>query len=288
MIIDGKAIAEEIQNDLKIKISSIQGRAPCLAVILVGEDPASEIYVRNKTLACERIGIRSQTQKYPATISEAELLLDIERLNQDPVIDGILVQLPLPKHINSFNVTMAIDPEKDVDGFHPINMGKLLIGNESGFIPCTPLGIKTLLEKSKVVVQGKHAVVVGRSTIVGKPMALLLAQKSSAGDATVTIAHSSTHDLKSVCLTADILIASVGKPHIITADMVKEGATVIDVGINRIHDPGTPRGYRIVGDVDYERVKDKCAHITPVPGGVGPMTIAMLLSNTVTSFLKKV
>jgi len=288
MIIDGKAIAEEIQNSLKITLGLQQGRAPCLAVIMVGDDPASTIYVRNKTLACERIGILSQAKRYAETISESELLINIAKLNDDPSIDGILVQLPLPKHINSFTITMAIDPEKDVDGFHPINMGKLLIGDDSGFIPCTPLGIKTMLEKSSVQIEGKHAVVVGRSTIVGKPMALILAQKGATGNATVTIAHSATPDLKAICLTADILIASVGKPHIITADMVKEGATVIDVGINRIRDPGSPRGHRIVGDVDYQQVKDKCTGITPVPGGVGPMTIAMLLSNTVRSFLKRI
>lgn len=287
MIIDGRAIAHEVQNGLKNTLDSISGRPPCLTVILVGEDPASEIYVRNKVAACERIGIRSVARRFPASISEKELLTQIANLNHDPSVDGILVQLPLPKQIDPLTITMALDPNKDVDGFHPVNLGKLLMGDSSGFIPCTPLGIQTLLEKSQVDVQGKHAVVVGRSTIVGKPMALLLAQKGKFGDATVTLAHSSTPDLKAVCLKADILIASVGKPHLITADMVKEGATVIDVGINRIQDAAHPKGSRIVGDVDFTHVKAKCAHITPVPGGVGPMTIAMLLSNTVRSFLKR-
>lgn len=287
MLIDGKKIAGEIELELKAKIAGIKERKPCLAVILVGVHPASVIYINRKTQACEKVGIRSIKLELPENISQENLIREIKKLNEDPTIDGILVQLPLPKHINPTHVTLCISPEKDVDGFHPMNMGKLLIGETDGFIPCTPLGIKVLLERSNIEVAGKNALIVGRSTIVGKPMAALLIQGRPWGNATVTIAHSHTKNLKELATNADILIAAIGQPHFITADMIKEGASVIDVGINKIEDLKTKNGYRIVGDVDFENVKTKCSHITPVPGGVGPMTIAMLLSNTWLSYKRK-
>lgn len=287
MIIDGKTIATNIREELHTFIGSLQGRAPCLAVFLVGNNPASEIYVNSKAKACEAAGIRSIKKLFPENVKEEELLRSIEEFNCDDTIDGILVQLPLPPHIDPYKITLAISPDKDVDGFHPLNVGNLLIGKEGGFIPCTPLGIRVLLEKSKIETRGKHAVVVGRSAIVGKPMAALLMQKGPYGDATVTVAHSLTSNLKKICLEADILIASIGKPHCIRGNMVKEGAVVIDVGVNRIEDSSKAQGFRVVGDVAFDEVKDKCSWITPVPGGVGPMTIAMLLSNTVESYRRR-
>lgn len=285
MIIDGNSIADRIKQECLERVRGFQGRRPCLTVILVGQDPASEIYVNRKTKACELVGIHSVKRHFPVDISEGLLLTEIQRLNDDPAVDGILVQLPLPSHIDSGKVTRAISPGKDVDGFHPLNMGKLLIGETDGFVPCTPLAVRELLHRYKIDVRGKHAVIVGRSTIVGKPMAALLMMRGEGGDATVTVAHSQSKSLKEICLTADILISAIGKPNFITADMVKEGAVVIDVGINRIEAPGTTKGYRIVGDVDFENVKDKSSFITPVPGGVGPMTIAMLLQNTIKSYV---
>lgn len=287
MLIDGKKIAEEIQLELKESIVNSGQRKPCLAVILVGEHPASLIYIARKTQACEKVGIKSIKLQLPENTSEAALMHEIQKLNQDPTVDGILVQLPLPKQINPTHATLAISPEKDVDGFHPMNMGKLLIGESDGFIPCTPLGIKVLLERSNIEVAGKNALIIGRSTIVGKPMAALLMQGKTWGNATVTVAHSHTKNLKELAQNADILIAAIGRPHLITKDMVKEGAAVIDVGINKIDNPKVKSGYRIVGDVDFESVKSKCSHITPVPGGVGPITIAMLLSNTILSYKRK-
>jgi len=287
MIIDGKAIAAEIQREFQQVVSNIQGPKPCLAVILVGNDPASEIYVTRKTKACEMVGINSIKEHLNSDVSEEELLSHIHRLNTDPSVDGILVQLPLPDHIDPMKVTMAISPEKDVDGFHPINLGKLVIDDISGFTPCTPLGIRVMLAKSGIDTRGKHAVVIGRSTIVGKPMANLLMHRGTGGDATVTVANRHSSNIKELCLSADIIIAAVGKANFITADMVKEGSVIIDVGINRVEDPSRSRGYRIVGDVDFKAVKDKCSLITPVPGGVGPMTIAMLLNNTLKSFEKR-
>ncbi|MEC7839551.1 MAG: bifunctional methylenetetrahydrofolate dehydrogenase/methenyltetrahydrofolate cyclohydrolase FolD [Chlamydiota bacterium] len=286
MIIDGKAIAAGIQEEFRQIISSIEGRKPCLAVLLVGSDPASEIYVSRKTKACEMVGINSIKEHLNADISETELLSHIQRLNNDPSVDGILVQLPLPDHINSMKVTMAISPEKDVDGFHPINLGKLVIDDDSGYTPCTPLGIRVLLSKCGIETRGKNIVIVGRSTIVGKPMASLFMGRGDGGDATVTIANRHTSNLKNLCLSADIIVAAVGQANFISEEMVKEGAIVIDVGINRVDDTSRKRGYRIVGDVDFENLEDKCSHITPVPGGVGPMTIAMLLNNTIKSFRK--
>lgn len=286
MIIDGKKIANEIEREIKQKVAKLKGRKPCLAVILVGNHPASIVYTARKSAMCEAVGIKSLKKEFPANTSESELLKEIEKLNNDPEVDGILVQLPLPPHINPEKITYHILPEKDVDGFHPNNMGNLLIGEPKGFYPCTPLGIQVLLERYGIETAGKHAVIVGRSNIVGKPMAAMLIQNKSYGNATVTITHQHTKNLKEITLLADILITAVGKPKLITADMVKEGAVVIDVGINKIDDPSKKAGYRLVGDVDFEEVSKKASFITPVPGGIGPMTIAMLLSNTLLSYEK--
>lgn len=287
MIIDGKLVADAIQQELKEKISLLTTRPPCLAVVIVGEHPPSRIYVKRKTEACENIGMRSIKRELSAEITESELLSEIDKLNQDPSVDGILVQLPLPVHINPNRITYHIDPQKDVDGFHPYNVGKMLIGELDGFLPCTPYGIKVLLERHRIDISGKHALVIGRSNIVGKPMAALLMQSTPGGNATVTVAHRLTTNLKAISLLADLIIVAIGQPKFITADMVKEGAIVIDVGINKIADPSKKTGYSIVGDVDFENVAPKCSYITPVPGGVGPMTIAMLLHNTWLSYKKK-
>lgn len=284
MLIDGKLIASQIQDQLKQAIAKIIGRKPCLAVIQIGNHPASSIYVSRKITACTQVGIISIKKHFPESISSDELRHEIETLNIDPAVDGILIQLPLPSHISPVAVTQWVSPEKDVDGFHPLNMGKLLIGDLSGFVPCTPLGIKHLILSTGESVPGKHAVVIGRSNIVGKPIAALLMQNDPQLNATVTLTHSLTKNLKDICLTADILIAAIGKPKFITEDMVKEGAIVIDVGINRLDDTEAKNGYRLVGDVDFNEVQHKAKHITPVPMGVGPMTIAMLLSNTWQSF----
>lgn len=271
--IDGKAIAQEVRARVKTEVEKLgPNRRPGLAAVLVGENPASKIYVRNKRKGCEEVGIYSEEHPLPEETTEAEVLSLVERLNQDPKIHGILVQLPLPKRIDERNVLDAVIPEKDVDGFHYINVGKL-VANEKGFVPCTPLGIIEILLASGVEIAGAHAVVVGRSNIVGKPAALLLLHHH----ATVTICHSKTKNLSEVCRQADILIAAIGKPQFVKKEMVKEGAVVIDVGINRLPDG------RIVGDVDFDPVQERAGAITPVPGGVGPMTIAMLLSNTLQS-----
>jgi methylenetetrahydrofolate dehydrogenase (NADP+)/methenyltetrahydrofolate cyclohydrolase len=279
MIIDGKAIANQIQDEIKQKISLIKGRKPCLAVILVGDNPASQIYVNRKAKACESIGMLSIQRKFPADLTQEKLIEEVEALSANSTVDGILIQLPLPPQINSQSVIYHLAPQKDVDGLHPVNVGKLLIGDSDGFAPCTPFGIKVLLERSGIDVSGKHVVILGRSNLVGKPMAALLMQNAPGANATVTIAHSRSKNLKELCKQADIIIAAIGQPKFVTAEMVKERAVVIDVGINKTVDS-------IVGDVDFEQVKDKCAFITPVPGGVGPMTIAMLLRNTWTSFQK--
>jgi len=279
-IIDGKAIAAQVRAEVKAEVEAwVQAghRPPYLAVILVGDNPASASYVRGKTKAAAEVGIASDTLHFDTSISEAELLAEIARLNDDEGVDGILVQLPLPDHIDSGRVLNAIRPDKDVDGFHPINAGRLLLG-EPGFVPATPAGILELLRRSGIETTGKHAVVVGRSNIVGRPLAALLLHRGI--DATVTVCHSRTRDLAALTRTADILVAAIGRPRYITADMVREGAVVIDVGINRVDDPSHPRGYRLVGDVDFEAVAEKAGWITPVPGGVGPMTIALLLRNT--------
>ncbi len=286
-IIDGKAIAAQIQEELKSSIHLTQGRRPCLAVILVGEHAPSLIYVNRKAQACESIGILSIQKRLPAAISEKELLSELEQLNKNPNVDGILVQLPLPEHINPMTVIHRIDPEKDVDGLHPLNAGKLLIGDNDGFTPCTPLGIKVLMERSGIEVSSKHVVVLGRSNLVGKPVAALLMQNAPGANATVTIGHSRSNNLKNLCHLADILIVAIGQPRFVTPDMIKQGAVVIDVGINKIQDPTLPNGYKLVGDVDFDKVKEKCSFITPAPGGVGPMTIAMLLSNTWKSYMRK-
>lgn len=272
-LIDGKKIASEIQEVLKEKI----GRFPrkiSLAVLLVGEDPGSISYVRMKQKACLEIGIESIVEKLDLHVSEKTLLDRITALNRDPAIDGILVQQPLPEHIDADNICRAIDPSKDVDGFHPINVGKLLLGQEDGFIPCTPLGIQVLCEKSGIDLTGQHVVIVGRSNIVGKPLAALLVQKRKGCNATVTVAHSLTKNLESITRSADILIAAMGRPHFIRGHMVKSGAVVIDVGVNRIQEK------KLVGDVDFLSVSSVASRMTPVPGGVGPMTIAMLMQNT--------
>ncbi len=281
IIINGKEVAEKIREGLKAEVAelSAQGRQPGLAVVLVGEDPASQVYVGSKVKACAELGIYSQKWALPAETTQEELVELIHKLNADPRIHGILVQSPPPPHIDEEAVILNIDPAKDVDGFHPINVAKLVLEDPEGFVPCTPMGCMELLKAYGIPTAGKHAVVIGRSMIVGKPMANLLVSK--AANATVTIAHSRTSDLPGLCRTADIIVAAVGRPEMVTADYVKPGAVVLDVGINRIPDETRPRGYRIVGDVDYEAVKDQCSAITPVPGGVGPMTIAMLMANTV-------
>lgn len=273
-IIDGKAISAKIKEEMKREVAELRGTGifPGLAVILVGENPASVVYVRNKGKACHDVGIHSEEHRLTGNTSEEDLLRLIDRLNKDDKINGILVQLPLPKHINEKKILEAISQDKDVDGFHPYNVGKLMIG-EPIFVPCTPYGVMKMLEYSNIDLTGKNAVIVGRSNIVGKPMAMLLLQKN----ATVTICHSKTKDLAGVCRSADILVAAIGKDRFVKADMVKDGAVVVDVGINRLPDG------KLVGDVDYDAVAQKAGYITPVPGGVGPMTITMLLYNTIQS-----
>ena len=270
-IIDGKAISAAIRKEIKETVEKMPVK-PGLAVIIVGEDPASKVYVRNKKLACEEVGFYSEGYELPAETTQEELVALVKQLNENPKIHGILVQLPLPKHLNADSVIMNIAPEKDVDAFHPENVGYIMIGKQK-FLPCTPAGVMALLERSGIDVAGKECVVVGRSNIVGKPQAMLLLQK----DATVTICHSKTRDLSEVCRRADVLVAAVGKAKFIKADMVKEGAVVIDVGINR------DENGKLCGDVDYAEVEPKASFITPVPGGVGPMTITMLLQNTLTA-----
>ena len=277
-IISGPEVAGQIYDELRVRIDRMKssGLTPGLAVILVGNDPASQVYVRNKGRKCEELGMHSETIVLPEETTEEELLARIDALNKDPAIHGFLVQLPLPGHIDEDKVIQAIDPAKDVDGFHPVNVGNMLIG-KPGFLPATPAGVQQI--RSGIETAGKHVVVVGRSNIVGKPMAALMVQRGA--DSTVTVVHSRTKDLASITRQADILIVAIGKPRFITEDMVKEGAVVIDVGTNRIEDPTHPKGSRLVGDVDYDNVSKKVSAITPVPGGVGPMTICMLMSNTV-------
>ena len=283
-IIDGKAISEVIRSELKEKVARLSaiGKTPGLGVILVGDNPASRSYVTAKERACERIGIYSDDNRLPAETSEAELLNKIHQMNQDPQIHGILVQLPLPKHIDESTILLAIDPAKDVDGFHPVNVGKMMIGEET-FFPCTPHGVVQMLMRSGLETSGKHVVVVGRSNIVGKPVANMLLQKKEGANATVTLCHTGTTDLGSFTRQADILIAASGWPNTVTTEMVKPGAVVIDVGVNRVEDVTKKNGYRLVGDVDFDGVSKIASYITPVPGGVGPMTITMLLYNTVLS-----
>ena len=283
-LINGKAIADELYGEIKERIEKLkeQGHTVCLAFILLGNDPASEVYVRMKDKKCAELGIASTTFRLPYDTTEKQLLRKIDELNRDENIQGMLVQLPLPKHINENNVIDAIDPMKDVDCFHPYNVGRMLIGKPL-FLPATPAGIQQMLIRSKIETAGKHVVIVGRSNIVGKPLAAMLMQRGKGADSTVSVVHSMSGNLSKITSQADILVAAVGKPNFITADMVKEGAVVIDVGTNEIDDPASPKGKRLVGDVDMESVKDKVSAITPVPGGVGPMTICMLMSNAVTA-----
>ena len=284
-LIDGKAIAQKTHAASRLAAAELiaRGFTPGLAVVLVGADPASQAYVRSKDKMCLELGMHSVKHELPATTSQADLIAIVRQLNADPAIHGILVQSPPPPHIDERAVIDAIDPRKDVDGFHPLNVAKLTLGDPDGFVPCTPLGCQRLLIASGIETAGANVVVLGRSMIVGKPMALLLMAKGPGGDATVTVAHSRTRDLPTVCRTADILIAAIGRPEFVRADFVKDGAVVIDVGINRVDDPAAPKGYRLTGDVAFAEVAPKCRAITPVPGGVGPMTIALLLANTIAS-----
>lgn len=296
MILDGKQIAQTIREELREQVSTIiaQGlRAPKVAVVIVGHNPASETYVANKMKACAEVGIEAERIAYESYISEQDLLTEVHRLNNDPSIDGFIVQLPLPEHISESTILSAIDYRKDIDGLTPANVGRTVQGLPS-IVSATPRGIRELLARYNIQTEGKHVVVIGRSNIVGKPIAMLLMQRpylslpgmsaASLGDATVTICHSKTQDLKSICLTADIIIVAAGCPNLLTADMIKQGAVVIDVGINRINDPSATKGYRLVGDVDFEHVTPKASYITPVPGGVGPMTIVSLLQNTLQAY----
>ncbi|MBE6352702.1 MAG: bifunctional methylenetetrahydrofolate dehydrogenase/methenyltetrahydrofolate cyclohydrolase FolD [Treponema bryantii] len=279
MIIDGKQVAADVRADVAKKVSELKSKGinPCLAVILVGENPASVSYVTGKQKALAEVGMVDRSVHLPESTSEEDLLKLIDELNNDDSVHGILVQLPLPKHINEEKVIMAINPKKDVDGFHPVNVGNLVIGRPAP-LPCTPHGIIVLLEKAGVKTSGAHAVVIGRSNIVGKPVSLLLARKET--NCTVTMCHTGTKNMAEIVKQADIIIAAAGRPNTVTADMVKEGAVVIDVGVNRIPDETKKNGFRLVGDVDFDAIKDKASFITPVPGGVGPMTIAMLMQNT--------
>jgi methylenetetrahydrofolate dehydrogenase (NADP+)/methenyltetrahydrofolate cyclohydrolase len=282
-LIDGAAIGRLVRDDVAVDVARLKslGITPGLTVVLVGDDPASAVYVRSKGKACEEAGMRGETIRLPADTPEAVLLERVDALNADPGVHGILVQMPLPRHMSADKVIRRILPEKDVDGFHPVNVGKLSIGERDGFVPCTPAGAIELLVRSGVDPRGKDAVVVGRSNIVGKPMAALLMQDAPGGNATVTVCHSRTANLASHTRRADIVIAAIGKPEMITGDMLKPGAVVIDVGINRVTDASAPKGYRLVGDVHFASARAVASLITPVPGGVGPMTIAMLMKNTV-------
>ena len=289
-IIDGKKISLDLQNEIAEEVKQFKakgGKTPHLAAILVGDDPASQAYVGSKVKTCEKVGFKSTLVKFPATISEQELLNKLEELNNDDDIDGYIVQLPLPKHISEHKVTEAVKPSKDVDGFHPINLGRLVLDLPT-YVSATPFGITKLLERYNIETSGKNCVVIGRSHIVGSPMSILMAKNSKFANCTVTLCHSRTKDLKAHCLNADIIIAAIGKPDFVTADMVKPGAVIIDVGINRVEDSTNPKGYKLVGDVKYDEVAPKCSYITPVPGGVGPMTIASLLMNTLLAAKKEI
>jgi methylenetetrahydrofolate dehydrogenase (NADP+)/methenyltetrahydrofolate cyclohydrolase len=283
-ILDGKRIAQEMRDEMKREVADLatRGIVPGLGVVLVGDDPASHSYVKAKEEACAAVGIYSDDNRLPATTSQKDLLAMVARMNRDPKINGILTQLPFPKHLNEDEVLLALDPAKDVDGFHPINVGRMVVGQKA-FLPCTPHGVVQMLARAGVKTDGAHAVVVGRSNIVGKPLANLLMRKSPDGNATVTVCHTRTPDIGRFTRQADIVIAAAGRPNTITADMVREGAVVIDVGVNRVPDPTRKSGFRLVGDVDFEAVKEKASLITPVPGGVGPMTITMLLHNVIQS-----
>lgn len=289
-ILDGRALAKQIKLEMADEVKLLQERGqkvPHLAAVLVGDHPASQAYVRNKVRSCERIGFDSTLVKKPATISEAELLEVIQTLNEDDAIDGFIVQLPLPDHIDEAKVTLAIHPRKDVDGFHPENFGRMAQGLPA-YIPATPMGILEMLKRFGISTSGKEVVVIGRSNIVGTPMSILLSRKGDPGNATVTLCHSRTKNIEAHTVKADILVAAIGKPGFVTAEMVKEGAVIIDVGINRVEDASREKGYRLVGDVDFDAVADKASYITPVPGGVGQMTVTALLMNTLKSCKEEV
>tara|TARA_B100000795_G_scaffold29323_1_gene19365 strand:- start:14506 stop:15378 length:873 start_codon:yes stop_codon:yes gene_type:complete len=282
ILLDGKATSAAIKDEIALEVEQLKSnglKVPHLAAILVGSDGASQTYVNAKVKACERVGFESTLIELPADTSEDKLMQTIDKLNNDPEIDGFIVQLPLPKHINEDNVTLRVAPEKDVDGFHPENVGRMALGLPT-FLPATPNGVMEMLGRYDIETSGKHCVVIGRSNIVGTPMSILMSRNSTPGNSTVTLTHSRTSNLKEVCLSADIIIVALGKPNFLTADMVKEGTVVVDVGIHRIEDSNKKSGFRLVGDVDYETVAPKCSAISPVPGGVGPMTIASLLQNT--------
>jgi len=283
-LIDGNAIAESIIQELEVEVGALSGKKPVVAFIRVGEDPASVSYVRKKERTAERIGIESRLHLFPEDVSPEELYAKIDELNAAPDVNGILIQAPLPKHINETETFNRVAPGKDVDGFNTVNIGKLCQEDSSGFVACTPAGIVELIKRSGIETEGKHVVVLGRSQIVGKPAALLMMRKEIPGNATVTICHSRTQDLPSITRQADVLIAAIGRPNFVTGDMIKDGVAVIDVGINRVEDASKKRGYRLVGDVEFDAVAPKASHITPVPGGVGPMTVAMLMHNTLRSF----
>ena len=282
-LIDGRAVAETVYAGLRSEIAELKARGitPGLAVVLVGDDPASRAYVRSKDKMCRELGLYSVKLELPASTTEEELLARVAELNADPAVHGILVQSPPPKHIDESAIVRALNPAKDVDGFHPANVAKLALGEEAGFVPCTPLGCQRLLVESGIGIEGAHVVVLGRSMIVGKPVAMLLMQKARNANATVTVVHSRSRNLPEITRSADIIIAAIGQAHFVRAEHVREGAVVIDVGINRVDDASSTRGYKLVGDVAFDEVAEKAAAITPVPGGVGPMTIAMLMANTV-------
>ncbi|MCB1121297.1 MAG: bifunctional methylenetetrahydrofolate dehydrogenase/methenyltetrahydrofolate cyclohydrolase FolD [Verrucomicrobiae bacterium] len=283
-LIDGKQIAATILEEIATEVAQLDDAVPAVTFIRVGEDPASVSYVRNKERAAAKTGIRSDLKVFPETITQEELLAEIDALNNDSLVHGILVQAPLPRHIDEGTIFRAVLPEKDVDGFHTVNIGKLCQEDPTGSVACTPAGIIELLKRSDISTEGKHVVVLGRSLIVGKPVSLLFLQKGAFGNATVTVCHSRTRDIASITRQADILVAAIGRGHFVSGDMLKDGAVVIDVGINRIEDSSRKSGYRLVGDVDFEAASGKVSAITPVPGGVGPMTVAMLMKNTLRAF----
>lgn len=282
-IIDGNAIGKQVREELRAEVADMRSRGivPGLTVVLVGEDPASQSYVKMKGKATEELGMKSETIRLPAETAEADLLALIDRLNADREVHGILIQLPLPKHMNSQKVLLRMNPDKDVDGFHPVSVGRLVIGDRTGFRPCTPAGVQELIVRSGVDPRGQHLVVVGRSLIVGRPVANIFLQDAPGANATVTVCHTKTRDLTAITRQGDILVVAAGRPEVVTGDQIKPGAVVIDVGVNRVEDPTKERGYRLVGDVKFSEAVEVASLITPVPGGVGPMTIALLMKNTV-------
>jgi methylenetetrahydrofolate dehydrogenase (NADP+) / methenyltetrahydrofolate cyclohydrolase len=289
-LLDGKLVSTHIKGEIAKQVKAFVSsgkRTPHLVAILVGEDPASQAYVSSKVRTCAELGFQSTLIRYESSLTEDELLSKIHAINLDPTVDGILVQLPLPKHISENNVIEAIKPEKDVDGFHPVNQGKMMLGLPT-FIPATPYGIMLMLEHYGIKTSGMHCVVIGRSNIVGTPMSILLSRNTEPGNCTVTMCHSKTKDIKGLCMQADIIVAAIGKPKFVTADMVKEGAIIVDVGINRMHSDETKSGFRLVGDVDFENVSTKASYITPVPGGVGLMTICALMKNTLLAYMANI